>query len=358
MAMESPALYESLIAWASGHMSTHDPSYKITALEARSRALSALGASLAQQKDSSSHETNSAACLVLLTSEVCLGNHCDWYNHLLGAKYTILSAQAQAGTMNKVLCGPDALKSSPEGQWVLRNFAYHDILGSVTLGTEPLIEGNYLGDITDVVDTYLGVASGILSLVSEINCLKGPTTGADGCSAFAQWCFRLESQVKNWSYQVDTSPELVAVAEAFRSASLIHLYRRWRSMLGQTPGALDDASEKREEQTCGLYAKIQLEVSKIIIYVSRISVHDFPETSLLFPLFLAGGEAEDRSGTEFIRERLQLMLQKRHFENIKQALEVLEEVWARRFSNAGRLGDEDDTWEFVLRQKGWKLLLT
>ena len=83
--MESPTLADTLVAWSAEHLSSHNNRYQKTALEARSTALRLLTLSLSSRTISSS-EVNAATSLVLMTSEVCLGYHTQWHNHLIGTK--------------------------------------------------------------------------------------------------------------------------------------------------------------------------------------------------------------------------------------------------------------------------------
>lgn len=73
MAMESPALAETLLAWPAGHLSIIDRSYTITVYETRSTAILALANAIQSLSQVFCNEANTAACLALLTSEVCLG---------------------------------------------------------------------------------------------------------------------------------------------------------------------------------------------------------------------------------------------------------------------------------------------
>ena len=82
MAMESEVLANALIAYAASHMSGLDIGYSVVSLHARSKVLS----QLAKDLTTSCIETKVAACMVLLTSEVCDGNYATWYSHLMGAK--------------------------------------------------------------------------------------------------------------------------------------------------------------------------------------------------------------------------------------------------------------------------------
>ncbi|KAJ5415519.1 hypothetical protein N7465_004214 [Penicillium sp. CMV-2018d] len=296
MAVESPALADALVAWSSGHLSVYDNTYHITALEARATSLRALAKSL--------------------TSE-----------------------DIAISVYGRVLCGPEALKQSPEGRWVLRNFAYHDILGSVTLRKPPLIPGNYLEEITDVVETYIGVGSEILIFISEVSChhtsslahgyLSSDEENPDTTNSWSA----IEQKIKNWRCPPGTLQALESLAYAYRCAALIHLYRQTLRSLKLVHD--DTHWEKHENPTFAMYSKIEVEVSTTLQYVANIPLNDVPESALLCPLFLVGAEATYSSHMDTIRIRLSLMAKKRNFQNIQRALGVLEEIWERRAQGFG-----------------------
>ncbi|KAL4744821.1 hypothetical protein BDW72DRAFT_212166 [Aspergillus terricola var. indicus] len=361
MALDSPALSSALVSWASGHLSTVDNRYRITALEARSTALSRLAEAIScGSNDISVQETNAATSLVLLTSEVCLGNHAGWYDHLIGAKNIIKSAKVLATTDDNMLVGPDALKGSVEGRWILRNFAYHDILGSVTLGTKPLLSPDYLHGITCVVDTYLGVASGILILMAEISCLglgsKSETHTLPDNKEMNSKCSEIEQKLKAWQCHSDAAPALVALGYAYRSAATIYLYRRMRSFVRFST---EYPSPARRSELLGLLDfKIALETTATLRHVAELPSTEMTDSALLFPLFLAGGEATETREINFVRQRLQLMLEKRHFQNIWRALSILEEVWDRRLRKPNTPESDDADWQDILASQSCRLLLT
>ncbi|RDW72766.1 fungal specific transcription factor domain-containing protein [Aspergillus mulundensis] len=360
MAVDSPALSGALVSWASGHLSTVDNRYKITALEARSTALSRLAEAISRGSDNISvQETNAATCLVLLISEVCLGNHAGWYDHLIGAKNIISSAKFLANTGDEMLLGPNALKGSVEGRWILRNFAYHDILGSVTLGTKPLLRADYLHDITGVIDTYLGIGSGILILIAEISYLdpksKSDTYTLPQNKKMSSKCSEIEQRLKAWQCHSDATSALVALGYAYRSAALIYLYRRMRSFIRL--GSEYSSPTHRNELLGVLASKISLETTATLNHIAEIPSTEIVESALLFPLFLAGGEATKTMEINLIRQRLYLMLEKRHFQNISRALAILEEVWDRRMARL-TLESDDADWQEILAGQGCQLLLT
>lgn len=238
---------------------------------------------------------------------------------------------------------------------MLRNFAYHDIIGSVTLGTKPLLGSKYLQGITDEVDTYLGVASAILAFIAQTTNLSWETTESEAVTHFQQY-LTIEEALKSWQCPDDTPPTLEAVASAYRGAALIHLYRKMRQHLQHSDSFIQQAIANVDLSRAILQDRINTEVSGVLEGVARVPVDDVGESSLLFPLFIAGGEATDCGQMEAGRWKLQCSFRKRRFRNISRALEVLEELWALRLRTTEADGSPD--WEYILRTSDELLLLT
>lgn len=342
MAMESKALADSIVSWASGHLATTDDSYSLVALETHSSAISALSSSItSRQYDLSVHETNAAACLVLLISEVCRGDREIWYSHLQGAKSIITSAESGNSQ------GVNAFKLSDEGQWVLRNFAYHDILASVTLGRPPLLNGAYLDGITDVIDSCVGVATSILKILADICALEHQVAATDLNYAEARDGFlQFDAKLTAWECPPETHPDLAFIAYAYRAAAQIVLYRACRHACTHSFSPIGG----REEQFCR--DRIAVCVESLLDAVAAIPLGSLAESALVFPLFIAGGEAITDRQQSLVRSRLQSTLEQRQFQNITRALNVLEELWQRR-----EIDDEAD-WTTVLAELGGGLILT
>lgn len=357
MAMESPTLRDALVAWSAGHLALRDDRYRSTALEARSRALRSLARSLPAHA-SAAGEINAATGLVLMTSEVCLGYPEEWYRHLIGVKHIIMSTRSSNSSPESEMHGPEALKQSSEGRWILRNFAYHDILGSVTLGKQPLIGSHFLQGLSDTMDTYVGVGFEILMIISDTSSIEEQCLVYDYMrphetdTSVPNHFSSLERRLKAWQHPPGANPALISLAYAYRSSALIYLYRRTLSGL-----KLQSVVSQRRYQDClsALGLAIQAEVSIILQHTASIPLSGIVESALLFPLFIAGGETIDRNHREIIRSRMKGKLCKRDFNNIQQALGVLEKVWEKR--NAA--GEEicDVCWrDIVSRQKGGLLL--
>lgn len=82
------------------------------------------------------------------------------------------------------------------------------------------------------------------------------------------------------------------------------------------------------------------------------------ECTLLFPLFMAGGETDDASEIEIIRDKMAIINKWRHFENVDHALRVLDELW--RLRSAGAMGSDNRKidWLDITATQGIKLALT
>jgi transcriptional activator protein UGA3 len=360
MAMESLTLRQALIALAAGHLALNNQTYKVLALEARSKALRSLADHVVAPNGDTKHfETNVAACLTFVIDDVGVATGQDWKNHMKAACHLITSAEITNG--GKVLKGTDAFKTTAEGQWILRNFAYHDIIGSISSRQKLLLDGSYLVGIADVVDSYLGVATELLALAAVVRLLEEEERLDEDSPAemkrqneyrFFSVCSHLERRLKEWRCPEDTSTELAAVAHAYRCAILIVLYRAMRDRLCSNQcGDTNNASHARAfvflPETCGH------QVTQILDHISKIPVGSTSESPLLFPLFLAGGEATRPEDMAVVRYRLQNLWERRRFRNISRAITVLEDLWRRRLT-----GEPNLDWTDLTATSGEGLLLT
>ena len=365
MAIEDRPLLDMLIAWSSSHLSLCNEIYQVKALEHRSTALKSFASSLSTAHQSTA-EISLAGCLVFCSMSAILGDTTAWHNHLDGAAQIIRSARSTVEND-----GVTAISKTYEGRWLLRNFAYHDILMSVTLDREPLIPGQYwITESKTTIDSYFGLASEPMALLSKISCLNGdmarynressyssshtalsPLIGRDGtesplaspsmesCSTRA---WQIETDLQNWACSGSKDPCLVSQAETYRSAALIHLYRVIRR---HVPGI-------------NIGKKIARQISSVVHHAMNMPLKCLPECTLLFPLFMAGGETTSKSDIIFIRDRLQHIATYRHFKNAASALSVLEELWLQHTSFTGLIRSEPLDWADILSRRGWKLALS
>jgi transcriptional activator protein UGA3 len=368
LAVESSTLLAALIALASGNLSNFNKTYRLAALEARSQALVALGKTVANPlEDIHECESALASCLILSTSEAILGQRSGWSEHLIGAKMIVQTARV-SNHDGLLLTGPDAFKTSPEGEWLLRNFAYHDILGSVTTRRPPLISGLYLRSMADVVDSYMGVHLEVLVFISQISSLDfniahaedvliqlplgflaGGSTKIFNLGNTWNSCYSLEQDIRAWQPR-GLDPILNSMALAYKGSALVYLYQRMRQYLRDA--CIDSEVQHRLSH---IRTMISIEVTQILDSIMHIPSGADAECIMLFPLFMAGGEAIHPSDMETVRARLRLIDETRGFRNIQRASEVLEEVWAASLASADT---RQVDWYDVLERQGGGLLLT
>jgi len=362
MAMDSPTLQKSIIAWSSAHFSLSSKPHLVHALQNRSSALLEVASSLNSTSISSDSDTLLASCLVLCGTEIALGDTDNWYQHLRGAKQIILSAKS-TGVGGAELKSAQCFVKERDGQWLLRNFAYHDVLGSLTSNERPLISGSYwLHDERVVVDTYVRIGSRILAMMSEICELdagskdpliylsNGENLGVPGSGdvEFWQTADDLEFRLQQWTCPAIFDDCLMELAEAYRTSALIALYRKQRFRCANyTEGRLLSLIE----------VKIASAADQTIAHIQRIPLQSLPECGLLFPLFMAGGDTLEAKHIEIVRLRLQILLENRKFGNIGRATEVLEELWRLRVTGAKGPQGRSLDWMDILQEKDWKLTL-
>jgi transcriptional activator protein UGA3 len=330
MAYEDKTLLDMLVAWASSHLSLCDDTYRVKALEHRSTALRSFTTTLPKSQESP--EVSLACCLVFCSMSAILGDTAGWHNHLLGAAHII----RQASPLQSYQHGTEKISGTYEGQWLLRNFAYHDILMSVTLNREPLIPGRYWMKTSSMeVDSYVGLASEPLALISEISSLNG--------SVIQQAEHEPGVVIGFDAISSSEDSNLMSLAEAYRSAALIHLYRVLRYRI---PVTAMEAEDKMRDQ-----------VAAVIYHIRQMPLGCLPECTSLFPLFMAGGETKSKTDMHFIRDRLQHIITYRQFQNAASALSVLEELWLQHTSIADTPGGLLD-WSDILKRRNWSLALS
>jgi hypothetical protein len=267
-----------------------------------------------------------AVTMVLCSMESISEATDAWYPHLTGAAAALAS---QSEDSLAVVDPKQAVQATFEGRWLLRNFAYHDIMMSVSMNCRPLIRGFCWASEDDTLaDPYFGFASQILYLISETSILNADFAEAELGSqtrgyAFAEHSQKIESELQSWVCPSghDDSP-LSLLGKAYRNGALIHLYRT----LARYVKSYSDI----------LKAKLKACVESICKLSRQVSEGCLVECTLLFPLFMAGGEAHETRGIEIIREKLGEMIKWRKFRNVEACLDVLDEVWRRRMDGSRR----------------------
>lgn len=333
--MESPILLDTIIAWSSTHLALQNSSYESLALKTKGNALKSLAESISASKELV--EIDLACSLVHCAMESITEDTKEWFGHLMGA-YDIIQTVCRDKNSNMSFSSFFTF----ERRWLLRNFAFHDILAAVSEDRRPLlVSGHYweMGD--DFPDTYFGIGSRLLYLISETSVLNVDmieSSDPGDWKSFSERAHALEQELMSWSPDSTATGSLIELAEMYRNAGLIYLYRVIR--------------RQKCSLTLVIAAKIMPQAHQIIERLQKISRGCLVECSLLLPMFLAGGELQDTLHMDLIRVRMLDIIGARHFHNVQAVLTVLEELWSLRLSGM------DVDWRDILDRRKWMLSLT
>lgn len=347
MAIVDPSLLYALFTYALVHYdATTVPTTPAipspSRLEFRSQVAHGISAAIAKRAVT---ETTVACALVLSLAEVVDGDTSQWQVHLQGAGHLINHLSTRR------------LLQTPDGAFLLRNFAYHDVMAALSTGRRPLIEGVYWVDGSDATvdsaDSFMGLAHHILRHISDICSFVADTSDLDGTSLDDINCDRLSRDVAgacNIAYALRTQDlhinktvllsgdkgnveALLHHAEAFRFAALLHLYRHLLRICG--PSALYESHVAE----CA---------RKTLHHVSLIPSNLLCEIGLMFPLFMAGVVSrDDPEAVDYIQSRFRYIEGWSKFKHATRAREVLEMLWSENRTD----------WETLLQELQWQIPL-
>lgn len=192
------------------------------------------------------------------------------------------------------------------------------------------------------IHPLLGLSKDLFFLIQKIPRVKPMRNAAEGCLNLAEneLFLNLERQLVDLRFDLASDAcvgidlaarlDLVVLAETYRLASLILLYRR----------------------SCVHEDQIPLLAQRIISFAERISEGNAAETGLTYPLFLAGAELVDEQSIVVCATKLMKIRERVKIMNMQSAEEVLQEVWRDRL-NGGPYRD----WENILRSWKWVIHL-
>ncbi|KAF2742833.1 putative Zn(II)2Cys6 transcription factor-like protein [Sporormia fimetaria CBS 119925] len=226
-----------------------------------------------------------------------------------------------------------------------RHFTYYDVMASLMAGVTRSPRAPLQRTLTHAhspgnglcIDPLMGISDQLCSLVCRIQLVSTPTPAFPH---FSKAHFDvLERDIQNWSYEnpllapdIETplALDLIALAEAYRKAALIQLYR---------------TSEVHRLLIPAL-------ASQVMQCISRIPLGSPAESSLLYPMFLAGAELTTEKDIAMCFERLTAIQKRNRYENIANLRDVLQEIWTDVLN-----GLPKRDWEDVLRELGWSFSL-
>lgn len=227
-----------------------------------------------------------------------------------------------------------------------RHFTYHEVMASLMGGLVPtgapsavelMTFPYHMPENKLTIDPLMGISYYLCSIITRIQYVTSSATAFPNVSRAA--FDAVERDIQQWVYEspifapdidLPIALDLIALAESYRLAALIQLYRTSGEHKYLIPGC----------------------ASRAMQFVARIPPGSPAESSLLYPIFLAGAELESEEEISKCNERLAAIQQRNRYENTSNVQEVLQEVW-----KAALNGGQKKDWEEVLREWEWSFSL-
>lgn len=186
------------------------------------------------------------------------------------------------------------------------------------------------------IDPLMGIGYQLCDLISRIPYVVSSNPAFPNISEAS--FHAIETGIMTWTYDspftlgldLPVALDLIALAEAYRLAALIQLYRSSPSHASQIPAC----------------------ASRAMDFIVRIPPGSSAESSMLYPIFLAGAELVDEKTMQTCTKRLEEIQGRNRYENVGRVHRVLKEVW-RSQSETGHRRD----WEDILKEWGWSFTL-
>ncbi|KFY26676.1 hypothetical protein V493_03947 [Pseudogymnoascus sp. VKM F-4281 (FW-2241)] len=335
MAIDDSSLLYALFTYASIHVPSSGSVPSITPLmRLKFETQAARGLSEAIRLNSVS-ESTMACALICSTAEVISGDTKRWLIHLQGA-----------GHLLNQLGGPEKLRRTSDGRFLMRNFAYHDIMAAFSTGGRPIFRGLYWLDDSSFVspDCLMGFAHDILGHMSDICYFMADTRDQDHSTAdfaatvihkgemLAEALFAQPLAISTTLSGVEHE-SLVCHAETYRFSALLHLYRFLSRFTA------DDTLYNTEMSEC---------MQNIMRYIYQVPSNLSCEVGFVFPLFMVGVACADDDATmTYIRRRLDNIERWTKFQHVARIRELLDLLWTS--------GQTD--WEALLHTLDWQISL-
>ena len=238
------------------------------------------------------------------------------------------------------------LTNSMEVDALRRHFTYHNASASLMARVlNKNVQNSVESDLSLIcppgapltVDPLMGINYELCSLISQIQYVScaNPAFPHITEAAFAT----IERDILQWVYgnpiglpglDLPVAMDLIALAESYRLAGLIQLYRTSESHKGLIPGCATRTME----------------------FISRIPPGSPAESSMLYPIFLAGAELNNAPEISKCFKRLEDIQDRNRYENVSNVQKVLEEVWRPALNGEGK-----KDWEDVLQEWEWSFTL-
>ena len=317
---EFPALYHAICSLSAFHASKHQPGMKTEGMSHGDRSVHLLATGLQHMRT----DIALATTLVLAFAESWDVQVSSGRKYLEGAK--ALMDRADREHRQNIKSREDVLRL----KFLYDTWVYMDVIARLTsvdnvrsdesdnwfiaesFSPRPFTSGSeidplmgcastlfpYIGRVANLVRRVRKTASNSLNVISQANDLKIAIELWQPPSLFE-------------SPEDSTSPvqDSLQTAEAYRWATLLYLHQAVPEIPTLTAAQL---------------------ANKILVYLATVKMSSRTVILHIFPLFVAGCEAEKAEDREWVEDRWRAMSQRMHIGNIDKCLDVTREVWDRR----------------------------
>lgn len=339
-ALETPHLLYALLASACSHhsrlMQDSGPRPKVTCLKYTNLAISSLRTSLCDTNQTLTAQTVTTA-MALCTNDVCNGNMHAWRTHLRGVLQllvTFLEKEKRSSAMK-----------DPLVTCLVKWFRSMDILAALS-GLDGMClhgpENGGLDGASDLpsgsIDEICGYSLELVPIMAQISQLvrrrnldQANDAGLDDLTSLEMKLLSLVDRCVPDTLSRHggvTSAELRSTHHAFVHSALLHLHRRVLML------------PKHD-------IKVRTDVKNILDAIGKIAPFSSLNVLVLWPIFSAGCETDDRSERDMIQERMRNM-QSFGMGNFTRTWEQLHKFWT---SNSPL------PWDAYFAQLGCELVL-
>jgi hypothetical protein len=341
MAYESAALRSTILSMAANHLATssNNSSLHLQAYRHQRDAILELQRMI-QDPAEMNAEPALATVMMMQVSARLFGDdeEAQVANHLTGARAMIARQ------------GGDRWLPSSSSRFLTSLFAYHDILSSVSRGSQPL--SDHEADFTAVEgEQELKSIADVLLVVAQISQLQHAIKTRRALSSTSPTLTENENTTGRHIQQTLLAmdfealkvgeaigkTDITSTAEAYRHAAFIYLYRTWLDIGAPNPISMEH-------------------IAQCLADLQRVDVHSPLTAAHMWPLFTAGCEAIDSTQRQFVRDRFEEMYTFKRFPSLRRVMRDIEHVWGAKDMEQQMKGQDGmakvDCIQVILKRRG------
>jgi hypothetical protein len=259
-------------------------------------------------------------------------------NHLTGAK-AMIAGQSEEKQL-----------ASSSTRFLMSLFAYHDILSSVSRGSQPLLDHQTVFTAVEGEQDLKSIAD-VLLVVAQISQLQHTIKTRRAQEAMSPSLTEDENTTGRYIQQTllamdfaalklghaDNKTDISPTAEAYRHAAFIYLYRTWLDIGAPNPISMEH-------------------ITQCLAHLQQVDVRSSLTSAHVWPLFTAGCEAIDSAQRQFVRHRFEKMYTVKRFPSLRRVMRDVEHVWAAKAMEQKMKGQDGmakvDCIQVILKRRG------